>query len=118
MYQQYKDRAQFFLVYIREAHPDSVLRTLVDGKEVLEKIAQPATIDKRSEVAQKCTATLKLSLPTIVDKDDNKVNQAYAGWPDRFYVVGLDGKIAYKGGPGPGGFKPGEVEDWLKKNVK
>ena len=27
-------------------------------------------------------------------------------------VVGVDGKIAYYGGPGPGGFKPNEV--WMK----
>lgn len=95
-----------------------MLLTLADGKEVLQKITQTDTLEKRSDTAQKCTATLKLSLPTIVDKDDNKVNQAYAGWPDRFYVVGIDGKIAYKGEQGPGGFKPNEVEDWLKKNTK
>ena len=55
-----------------------------------------------------------LTLPS----QDNKVNAAYSGWPDRLFVVGLDGKIAYKGGSGPGGFKPPEVEEWLKKNVK
>ena len=53
-----------------------------------------------------------------MDKEDNKVNTAYAGWPDRMYVVGVDGKIAYQGGPGPGGFRPAEVERWLKENVK
>ena len=54
----------------------------------------------------------------VIDKDDNKVNAAYAGWPDRMYVVAADGKIAYKGGPGPGGFKPAEVEAWLRANAK
>ncbi len=54
----------------------------------------------------------------VVDKADNKVNKAYAGWPDRLVVVGVDGKIAYLGSPGPGGFKPAEVEAWLKKSVK
>jgi type I thyroxine 5'-deiodinase len=56
-------------------------------------------------------------VPTVIDREDNKVNAAYSGWPDRLYVVGKDGRIAYKGGPGPGGFKPAEVEAWLKKNV-
>ena len=60
---------------------------------------------------------LKLSVPTVIDRDDNRVNVAYAGWPDRMYVVGVDGKVAYKGGPGPGGFKPAEVADWLKANT-
>ena len=88
-----------------------------DGKEVLKKVEQTDSADKRVENAEICLSALKLSVPTVIDKTDNKVNTAYAGWPDRMYVVGIDGKIAYKGGPGPGGFKPGEVEEWLKKNL-
>ncbi len=60
---------------------------------------------------------LKLSVPTVIDQEDNRVNIAYAGWPDRMYVVGVDGRIAYRGGQGPGGFKPAEVESWLTKNL-
>ena len=75
-----------------------------------------ASIDP--ERAEQCLASLKLSIPAVVDKDDNKVNIAYAGWPDRLVVVGVDGKIAYKSGPGPKGFRPEEVEQWLKENVK
>jgi hypothetical protein len=85
---------------------------------VLQKLGQTNSVEERNERAQVCTATLKLSMPTLVDKADNKVNQAYAGWPDRMYVVGVDGKIAYQGGPGPRGFRPDEVEAWLKKNTK
>lgn len=94
-----------------------MLFTPKDGKEVLEKIGQTDSLDKRAENAKLCVSALKLSVPTVLDKEDNKVNVAYAGWPDRLYVVGTDGKIAYKGGPGPGGFKPAEVESWLTKNV-
>jgi type I thyroxine 5'-deiodinase len=85
---------------------------------VLEKIPQTDTTEKRAENAKVCVTALKLSVPTVIDKEDNKVNAAYGAWPDRLYVVGVDGRIAYKGGPGPGGFKPSEVEEWLKKNVK
>jgi hypothetical protein len=49
---------------------------------------------------------LKLSLPAVVDRADNEVNAAYAGWPDRLYVVGADGRIAFAGGPGPWEFDP------------
>lgn len=70
------------------------------------------------ENARLTLATLNLTLPTVVDKEDNRVNTAYAGWPDRFYIIGVDGNIAYKGGPGPGGFKTGEVEQWLRENAK
>ena len=117
MYQNYKHHAEFLLVYIREAHPDSVLFTVADGKEKLLKITQTNDLDAREETAHQCLATLKLSLPTVLDREDNMVNHAYAGWPDRLYVVGLDGRIAYKGGPGPGGFKTNEVENWLASNT-
>ena len=56
-------------------------------------------------------------MPALIDSDDNGVNRAYAAWPDRLYVVDRDGKIAYKGGPGPRGFKPADVETWLKANA-
>ncbi len=115
IYNENKDIAEFLLVYIREAHPDSVLFVEKDGKEVLEQITQTDTFEDRSATAQVCSASLKLSIPTLVDKEDNKVNAAYAGWPDRMAVVGVDGKIAYYGGKGPGGFKPNEVEQWLKE---
>ncbi len=68
-------------------------------------------------MAEQCAATLKLSMPTLVDGEDNAVNRAYAAWPDRLYVVGTNGRIAYQGGPGPKGFKVNEVEEWLKKNT-
>jgi len=108
---------EFVLVYIREAHPDSVLVALKDGKEVLTKIGQTETVEKRAEHAEICVAALKLSVPTVIDGEDNKVNAAYAGWPDRMYVVGKNGLIAYKGRPGPSGFLPSEVEAWLKNNT-
>jgi iodothyronine deiodinase-like protein len=95
-----------------------VLTTLKDGKEVLKKIEQASTQEKRAENAQICVATLKLSVPTVIDREDNRVNAAYAAWPDRLFVVGANGRIAYKGGQGPGGFKPAEVEEWLKKNTR
>ncbi|MBI3839288.1 MAG: deiodinase, partial [Planctomycetia bacterium] len=45
----------------------------------------------------------------------DKVNQAYAAFPDRLYVVGRDGKIAFKGEIGPQGFKPREMEAAIKQ---
>ena len=118
LYQTYKGQAEFLLVYIREAHPDSVLFTVKGAKETLLKIGQTHSLEKRAETAELCMNTLKLTTPTVVDREDNKVGVAYAGWPDRMVVVGVDGRIAYLGGPGPGGFKVGEVERWLKENRK
>jgi hypothetical protein len=119
MYQTYKDRVEFLLVYIREAHPDSVLFVLTDdGGKKLALIPQTATAAERLRNLQQCVSLLQLTMPALIDSDDNVVNRAYAAWPDRLYVVDRDGKIAYKSGPGPQGFRPNEVESWLKENVQ
>ncbi len=102
------------MVYIREAHPGSIIPGINDGQA----IQQTDTLAERRELAAETVKELKLSFPVVVDKTDNKVNAAYAGWPERLVVVGVDGKIAYKGSKsGPGGFKPSEIEAWLKKGV-
>lgn len=61
---------------------------------------------------------LKLTIPCLVDDMNNTAQKAYAGWPDRLYVVGKDGKVAFKGDLGPKGFKPAEAEAALKKLVE
>jgi hypothetical protein len=94
-----------------------VLTTIDEGKTQLTKITQSNTVEKRKENAEQCVSVLKMTLPTLLDRADNRVNYDYAAWPDRLFVVGVDGKIAYRGGPGPGGFRVAEVEEWLRKNV-
>lgn len=91
--------------------------TLKDGEKKLLKVPRTQKIEDRAEVAQQCVATLKMTMPTLIDREDNRVNAVYGAWPDRLYIVGVDGKIAYQGGPGPGGFKVSEIEKWLKENV-
>jgi hypothetical protein len=65
-------------------------------------------------VATKCIEGLGLTLPTLVDSMDDATSRAYGAWPDRFYVVGLDGRIAYAGEPGPRGFDVDAVQTALK----
>jgi len=108
MYQQYKDKAQFFLIYIREAHPNDawqVPQNIQDGWVINE----PKTWEERKKLAQDLLDRTKLSLPTLIDNMDNKVDDAYKAWPDRVYVVGINGKIIFKGAEGPKGFKPLEI---------
>jgi hypothetical protein len=119
LYQGYKDRAEFLLVYIREAHPGSVLPVRNgEGAVAMEKIEQTSDLESRRKHAEICRSMLNLTFPAVVDRDDNKVNAAYAGWPIRLVIVGLDGKIAYIGGPGPSGFKTAHVKEWLERNTK
>jgi Iodothyronine deiodinase len=39
----------------------------------------------------------------------NRVEMAYTAWPDRLYLIGKNGQIAWKGRPGAVGFVPAEL---------
>lgn len=114
LYYQYKDRVDFHIVYVREAHPSDGWQVNANKKQGIE-IEEPKTEKERHEVANLCKDKLKISIPIIVDSMDNKVEIAYAAWPDRIYIIGKDGIIRYQGKPGPAGFKPTEAEEALKK---
>ena len=46
---------------------------------------------------------------------DDAVNKAYAAWPTRLYLVGLDGAIVYGGGLGPFDFHPYKLARAIKE---
>lgn len=72
-------------------------------------VAQPKTFAERMKVAEQCCTTMKMSIPLLVDGIGDEVGHAYSGMPDRLYLIDRAGKVAYKGGRGPFGFKPGEL---------
>jgi hypothetical protein len=79
---------------------------------------QPTNFAERQSAARRCRETLKLSLPCVVDTIDNAVDNLYAGWPERIFVIDRDGTIAYAGKQGPWGFKPEEAELTLRRLLK
>jgi hypothetical protein len=107
------------VIYIKEAHPTDGWAVPRNEQQGI-NIKDPKTYDERVKVAVKACSTLKIKLPCLVDGMDNAVNRAYSGWPDRLYIVDKDGKIAVKGGPGPGGFTPSvqEARRWLEQNAQ
>lgn len=119
IYKRYKDRVTFLFVYIREAHPESILLVPTkEGGKRLEVVSQTTTAAERLKNLEHCVSRLQLTIPALIDGDDNAVKHAYAAWPIRLYGIGTDGIIAYKSGPGPGGFRPPDLEDWLHTIVK
>ena len=85
--------------------------------------AQPTTDEERTSIATQCCSALELPMPVVVDMIDDAVNSAYSGFPDRLFVIDTAGRVAYKGGRGPMGYKPLEMEqalamtlldEWLK----
>lgn len=101
-------------MYIREAHPTDGRQSQANVREGI-LIEDPKTLAAREEVARDFASQFKVSLPILVDTIDNKVDKAYSAKPDRIYVIDAKGKVAYKGGPGPRGFKVSDVPITLDK---
>ncbi len=114
MYGRYSDRVNFVTVYIKEAHPLDEWQMDSNEKENV-CYAQPRTTGERVAIANDFVKRFHYEIPLVVDPIENPANAAYAGWPERFYVVDERGVIVYKGKPGPFGYHPEEVEAWLAK---
>jgi len=115
---------QFLSIYIREAHPVDGwwlgkgpmgwITRLFESRAATD-VHDPQTLEERRAVAGRCETSLQYGIRTYVDGMDDAVNKAYAAWPTRLYLVGLDGRVFYRGGPGPYGFRPGALGKAIKR---
>ena len=78
-------------------------------------VRQHRSMDERVEVGEACMVKLALEMPAAVDEMDDAIAKAYAAVPERLYVIGHDGQVAYKGGMGPMFFKPAEWESAIEQ---
>ena len=104
MYQEYRDIAEFRMIYIREAHA-------VDGRRPA-KIAEQKNIHEHTSLDDRCTTAgmliedKSLTIPTLVDEMDDGVGGLYRAWPDRVFLIRSDGRLAVAAERGPWGFAP------------
>jgi hypothetical protein len=122
LHERFGKNVQFLAIYIREAHPiDGVLPERQTGTWLMGTpernllVENPVSLAERNELAQRCATDMGLSFPVLVDGMDDAVEAAYAGWPERLYLVDLDGTIVYRGDKGPGGFHPEELGKVLEE---
>lgn len=73
----------------------------------------PKEETERRNLATLAIERLGLTLPTVIDGMDDRASQAYEAHPERIYVIGTDGRVAYRGLPGPGGFDPRQLAAFL-----
>ncbi len=73
-------------------------------------VPQHTSMEDRIEVGQTCMIKMALEMPALVDEMDDAVATAYGAMPERLYLIGSDGRVAYKGGMGPMFFRPDEWE--------
>ena len=116
LFDVYGEEVQFVVVYISEAHAlDGASPNTTRDAPLVE---EPITFEERYLVAGTCMASLALQrLPAVVDGMDNSTNVNYQAQPDRIYLVGKDGRVAYAGGRGPRGFNPFELEQAIRKEL-
>ena len=114
LYDQYKDRVQFLVVYITEAHPSDVWQMESNVRENV-VFASPKNEEERAFVAGACVRKLGIKIPAVLDEFGNSTERAYTGWPDRMYLIDSHGRIAYKSKPGPFGFSADQLGKELAK---
>ncbi len=108
IYERYRDRVDFYLVYIQEAHPTDGWLTLSNVEQQV-LYEQPKTADERAALAGVCMLNLGFGMPMLLDNMDDEVDCRYAALPERLYVLDEDGVIVYRGVMGSRGF---DVESW------
>jgi hypothetical protein len=116
VYERYKDRATFLMVYVREAHPTDGWKMESNARAGV-AVKQPTTAAERGEACAQFRKLLKPGMPVVVDEIGDPAGTAYSAMPARLYVIDADGKVAYKSGRGPFGFKPGEMEQALAMSL-
>ena len=116
MQAEYGERVEFLVVYITEAHALDGARPLGGGGNPI--VEEPITLDERKAVATTCERELDLSpLKVVIDDMKDTAGTAYSAHPDRLYLVGKAGKIAFAGARGPRGFRPDELEDAIRAEL-
>jgi hypothetical protein len=108
LYDRHGAEVAFFIVYIREAHPEDGW-ILEENREDGVALHDPTSLAERAEAADACVLRLQTRIPVLLDDVDDEVALAFGGWPDRLYLIGRDGRIAFQGGRGPDGFRPEEL---------
>jgi Iodothyronine deiodinase len=109
---EFSGKAEFLMVYIKEAHPEDEwqMESNVKGNVVFE---QPKTFEARLDLAKTFVDRMEVDSPTLVDDIRNTAMACYAAWPERIYVIDRNGRIQFKGGVGPFYFDPQGLRRFL-----
>lgn len=112
VFERYKDKANFVMVYVREAHPADGWKMEMNSRMGVE-VTQPKNREERKAVCGQFRDMMKPGMTVLVDDIHDPAGTAYSGMPARLYVINTQGKVVFKNGRGPFGFKPGEMEQAL-----
>lgn len=117
LFERYGERVAFVVVYIREAHPEDGW-VVKPNREAGIRVDDPVSDVDRHKVAAECALRLRIRMPVVIDAIDDRITSAYGALPDRLYLVGKGGRIAFQGERGPWGFLPDELEAAIRAELE
>ncbi|MCS6978200.1 MAG: deiodinase family protein [Gemmatales bacterium] len=112
VWERHREHADFLMIYVREAHPTDGWKMVSNERQGV-VVSQPKLYDERVAACQQFCKKLHPKMTVVVDELDDRVGGTYSGMPARLYILDHEGRIAYKSGRGPFGFKPWEMEQAL-----
>jgi hypothetical protein len=129
LYDSYRDRVAFIVVYVKEAHASDRwwlgrsrtqrLFHRLSGNPARVDVAEPVTLEQRRRVASSCQANLfEGVVPLYVDAMDDRVATLYTARPTRIYFIDREGKVIYTPGIGPFGFSPDHLEPVMREYLR
>jgi hypothetical protein len=105
----FEDRVLFLFVYVVEAHPTDGWNT-PSNVEAGIMYAQPQDMAGRASIARDWRRAFGVDAPVALDWPDNGINAAWAGSPERLYVLDARKIVTFKSDQGP--FEDAHLEDW------
>lgn len=128
LYEKYRDRVEFIVVYVKEAHPSDrwwlgrsrTQRAIhaLSGNPARLDVKDPVTLAQRRKVAASCQANLFDGVvPLYVDEMDDEVATLYTARPTRIYFIDREGRVVYNPGIGPFGFSPDHLEPVIEQHL-
>ena len=100
--------ARLTLTTIRFSHYNEKARWALDLKGVPH---ERVSLMPGPHAPRMLRLTGRTQTPALVDEMDDQVAADYAAMPERLYLIGTDGHVAYQGGMGPMFFRPSEWEE-------
>jgi thiol-disulfide isomerase/thioredoxin len=104
--EQHRRQAEFLFVYIREAHPAED-GEIPQNQHLSISISTAACLEERAQAAEELHRRFNPKPLVLLDDMYDSVADSYNAWPERFGVVGVDGRIKFTGGT------PGELAAML-----
>ena len=105
----FESSVQFVFVYTLEAHPTDGWNTNSNRADEI-MYAQPTDINERAKVAHDWRNAYSFHSQVVLDWPDNRINDDYAGAPERLYVLDAKEVVTFKSEQGP--YHDSHLEDW------